>query len=100
MARMRAAKEMPYNRRAYYKISLILGRNKGEYADRVIEIEKRAILFATPKVPYNYVLRTRNNPDTSAFLHQTFCSPISAYCLLPIVKLINHNPSAFLIMVS
>lgn len=55
MARMRATKEMPYNRRAYYKISLILGRNRAEYADKVIEIEKRALLFATPKIPYNYV---------------------------------------------
>ena len=46
---------MPYNRRAYYKISLIKGHNRAEYADKVIEIEKTALLFATPKVPYNYV---------------------------------------------
>jgi AraC family transcriptional activator of pobA len=45
---------MPYNRRAYYKISLINGRNRAEYADKVIDIEKNALLFATPKVPYNY----------------------------------------------
>jgi len=45
---------MPYNRRAYYKISLINGKNRAEYADKVIEIEKNALLFATPKVPYNY----------------------------------------------
>lgn len=46
---------MPYNRRAYYKISLIRGRNRAEYADKVIDIEKNALLFATPKVPYHYV---------------------------------------------
>ena len=46
---------MPYNRRAYYKISMIRGRNKAEYADKVIPIEKNALLFATPKIPYNYV---------------------------------------------
>jgi AraC family transcriptional activator of pobA len=46
---------MPYNRRAYYKISMISGRNKAEYADKVIDIEKNALLFATPKIPYNYV---------------------------------------------
>jgi AraC family transcriptional activator of pobA len=46
---------MPYNRRAYYKISLINGHNKAEYADKVIDIEKNALLFATPKIPYNYV---------------------------------------------
>lgn len=46
--------KMPYNRRLYYKISLIEGRSKAEYADKVIDIEKYALLFATPKVPYNY----------------------------------------------
>jgi AraC family transcriptional regulator, transcriptional activator of pobA len=46
---------MPYNRRAYYKISLIIGKNKAEYADKVIDIEKSALLFATPKVPYHYL---------------------------------------------
>ena len=46
---------MPYNRRAYYKISFISGRNKAEYADKVIDIEKNALLFATPKVPYHYL---------------------------------------------
>lgn len=46
---------MPYNRRAYYKISLIRGRNRAEYADKVIEIDKNALLFATPKVPYHWL---------------------------------------------
>jgi AraC-like DNA-binding protein len=46
---------MPYNRRAYYKISLIIGKNKAEYADKVIDIDKHALLFATPKVPYHYI---------------------------------------------
>jgi AraC family transcriptional regulator, transcriptional activator of pobA len=55
MAKMRESKQMPYNRRAYYKISLIIGKNRAEYADKVIEIEKRALLFATPRIPYHYV---------------------------------------------
>ena len=45
---------MPYNRRAYYKISLIIGRNRAEYADKVIQIEHNALLFATPQIPYNW----------------------------------------------
>jgi len=55
MAKMRETKEMPYNRRAYYKISLIIGKNRAEYADKVIDIGKRALLFATPRIPYNYI---------------------------------------------
>lgn len=46
---------MPYNRRAYYKISLISGSNKAAYADKVIDIEKNALLFATPKIPYHWL---------------------------------------------
>ncbi|HEY9196425.1 MAG TPA: helix-turn-helix domain-containing protein, partial [Mucilaginibacter sp.] len=46
--------KMPYNRRAFYKISMIRGRNVAEYADRVVNIEKNALLFATPKIPYHY----------------------------------------------
>lgn len=54
IAQSRKKGEMPYNRRAYYKISLIRGRNKAEYADKVVEIENNALLFATPKIPYHY----------------------------------------------
>jgi AraC family transcriptional regulator, transcriptional activator of pobA len=54
VAQYKAKHVMPYNRRAYFKISLIVGRNRAEYADKVIEIENHALLFATPKVPYNY----------------------------------------------
>jgi AraC family transcriptional activator of pobA len=46
---------MPYNRREYYKISLVRGRNIAEYADKIIPIEKNALLFATPKIPYNWI---------------------------------------------
>jgi AraC family transcriptional regulator, transcriptional activator of pobA len=57
MAKIRESKQMPYNRRAYYKISLIVGKNTAEYADKVIEVEKHALLFATPRIPYHYVPR-------------------------------------------
>lgn len=51
---------MPYNRRTYYKISLINGRNKAEYADKVVDIEKSALLFATPNVPYHWLPQDDN----------------------------------------
>lgn len=52
--KMKEKKIMPYNRRAYYKISLINGKNRAEYADKVINIENSALLFATPKIPYHW----------------------------------------------
>ncbi|HTF31251.1 MAG TPA: helix-turn-helix transcriptional regulator [Flavitalea sp.] len=74
--RIREKPVMPYNRRAYYKISYIKGRNRAEYADKVIEIDKMALLFATPKVPYNYVPHDTNQSGyfcifTDEFLVQT-----------------------------
>jgi AraC-like DNA-binding protein len=55
-----AKPRMPYNRRTYYKISLINGRNRVEYADKTVEITDYAILFATPKIPYRYVPLDQN----------------------------------------
>ncbi len=48
------AKPIPYSRRDYFKISLIRGNNKVHYADKVVEIKERALLFANPQVPYNW----------------------------------------------
>ncbi len=48
------AKPIPYSRKDYFKISLIIGRNKYHYADKTIEIEKNALLFANPQIPYNW----------------------------------------------
>lgn len=45
---------MPYDRRAYYKISLIQGRSRAEYADKLIDI-KQGLLFAAPQVPYHWL---------------------------------------------
>lgn len=62
----RLTSEMPYNRRKYYKISLIRGKNRAEYADKIISVKKNALLFATPKVPYHWV---PEDPDQSG----SFC---------------------------
>jgi AraC family transcriptional regulator, transcriptional activator of pobA len=44
----------PYRRRDYYKISLILGTGTLHYADRWIKIDRPALLFSNPKVPYSW----------------------------------------------
>jgi len=54
-AKLKDKPVMPYNKRTYYKISLITGRNTAEYADKVIEIEESGLVFATPKVPYHWI---------------------------------------------
>jgi AraC-like DNA-binding protein len=46
---------MPYTRRNYYKISWLRGRSRVEYADKVIEVERDGLLYATPKIPYHWI---------------------------------------------
>jgi AraC family transcriptional regulator, transcriptional activator of pobA len=82
MARLREKKEMPYDRRAYYKISLIIGKNKAEYADKVIEIEKRALLFATPRIPYNYVAQDENQSGHFCIFTPDFLIPTKSGVVL------------------
>lgn len=50
----RKKSEMTYNRRLYYKISLIKGKNLVEFAGNSRMVESKGILFATPKIPYRY----------------------------------------------
>lgn len=68
--------KMPYNRRTYYKISLIKGRNKVEYADKTVDINAYGVLFATPKIPYKYTSLDQNQEGhfcifTKDFLDKT-----------------------------
>lgn len=47
-----SSKSAPYNRRDYCKISLVLGTGRLHYADRGVEIDRPALLFSNPMVPY------------------------------------------------
>lgn len=47
-------KPIPYNIRAYFKICLIVGKNQVHYAEKQFNIEKQALLFSNPQVPYNW----------------------------------------------
>jgi len=70
--KVKETKVMPYNRRAYYKISLIKGHNLAEYADKTIEIKNDALLFATPKIPYNYVPQDQNQKGSFCIFTEEF----------------------------
>lgn len=43
-----------YSRRDYYKVTLILGEGRLEYNDRVIYVNRPALLFTSPLVPYSW----------------------------------------------
>ena len=50
-------KDLPpisFNRRIYYKITLVFGRSRLHFADKTIEIEKQALVFSNPQIPYSW----------------------------------------------
>jgi AraC-like DNA-binding protein len=47
------AKSLPYKRRDFYKIMLVVGDIHMNYADRVVSIKKQALFFSNPQIPYN-----------------------------------------------
>lgn len=48
------AKPIPYARRDFYKIMLVIGGGTVHYADRVIGVKKQALSFSNPQIPYKW----------------------------------------------
>lgn len=68
-------KPFPYTRKNFYKISLIIGKNKVHYADKISVIEDQALFFANPQIPYNWEQIDENQTGffcifTEAFFNQ------------------------------
>jgi len=67
-------KQAPYNRRDYYKISLIIGRGLLHFEDRTIEIHQDALVFFNPLVPYSWEATSEKQSGyfclfTPSFIH-------------------------------
>lgn len=45
---------VPYRRRDFYKVMLVLGNSAVHYADRVVEVKKQALCFSNPFIPYKW----------------------------------------------
>ncbi|MBD2756701.1 helix-turn-helix domain-containing protein [Spirosoma validum] len=48
------AKPVPYKRRDYYKIMLVIGNSQVHYADKVVAVQKQALSFSNPHIPYRW----------------------------------------------
>jgi AraC family transcriptional regulator, transcriptional activator of pobA len=46
-------RSVPYKRRDFYKIMLVVGNIKMNYADRVVTVNRQALFFSNPQIPYN-----------------------------------------------
>ncbi len=51
------ARSIPYKRRDYYKVMLVIGGGEVHYADQVIRVKKQALSFSNPLIPYKWTNR-------------------------------------------
>lgn len=47
-------KPVPYKKRDYFKITLLVGESIIEYADKAIQLKKQALVFSNPQIPYRW----------------------------------------------
>jgi AraC family transcriptional regulator, transcriptional activator of pobA len=45
-------KPLPYKRRDFYKVMLVVGEIEMLYADQVVKVKKQALFFSNPQIPY------------------------------------------------
>ena len=67
-------RNMPYSRRAYYKIAWLNGKSRAEYADKVVDIQN-ALLFATPRIPYHWLPEDANQNGMFCIFTPDFLLP-------------------------
>ncbi len=48
------AKPIPYKKRDYFKITLMIGSGEIHYADKMLQVQKQALVFSNPQIPYKW----------------------------------------------
>ncbi len=90
--KVREKPAVPYPCRAYFKISLLTGLSRAEYPDETVDVESPALLFSTPKIPFQWLPQ---GPQTGQFCVFTaeFMLPTKSGVMLdelPIFKSVEH----------
>lgn len=68
------AKTVPYRKRDYYKISLIVGNTRIHYADKIENISRCALVFSDPNIPYSWENMERISGGYFCVFNQHFYS--------------------------
>lgn len=66
----------PYGRRDFYKISFILGTGRLHYADKWVELDKPALLFSNPMVPYSWEAISPEQKGWYCLFTEAFVHPV------------------------
>ena len=77
---------IPYSRKDFYKISLIIGKNKAHYADKTIEIDKQALIFSNPQIPYNWEYLQEEQAGYFCIFTETFFNQFGNIKEYPVFK--------------
>lgn len=88
----------PYSRRDFYKVSLIIGTGKLHYADKWIAIDRPALLFSNPVIPYSWEAESPVQQGWFCLFTEAFLQPDERNQSLqesPLFKL-GGNPIFFL----
>ncbi len=88
------AKCIPYSRKDYYKITLIIGKNQYIYADKSITIKKAALVFSNPMVPYMYETLEEKQDGAFCIFTEAFFSHFGNIKEYPVFQP-NANPIFF-----
>ena len=78
----RSRPPMAFDRRAFYKISLIRGRSRIEYADQGVEVGHGALWFATHRVPYRWLPHDLAQTGYFCVFTEEFLRPANGSLLL------------------
>jgi AraC-like DNA-binding protein len=65
----------PYRRRDFYKISFIIGMGKLHYANKWIYIDKPALLFSNPLIPYSWEAESKDQSGWFCIFTEAFILP-------------------------
>jgi hypothetical protein len=85
------AQPVPYKRRDYYKIMLVIGNSKVHYADKVVEVKKQALSFSNPHIPYKWEHLDNIRNGSFCIFNQHFFHQYGNRCLKRSILIININ---------
>ncbi|MBO2007960.1 helix-turn-helix domain-containing protein [Hymenobacter negativus] len=73
---------MTFDRRAFCKISLIRGRSRVENGDKVVDIERNGLWFATSRVPYRWLPQDQDQAGYFCVFTDEFLLPAKSGVVL------------------
>ncbi|MDW7694431.1 AraC family transcriptional regulator [Flammeovirgaceae bacterium SG7u.111] len=88
----------PYNRRDFYKISLIKGTGTLHYANQWIEVKQNTLLFSNPNIPYSWEAKSAEQSGYFCLFTKEFATSNhqnDSFLQYPLFK-VGGNPVFFL----